>query len=632
MLTFSPALGSTTTLEVPPVPSHARVHPLDVYFEATFDSLDSYLKARSEGARVELWTNLPIEGRSAGDWNAAAFELDPNQSDDAAMEESGTSGPHIAYLRLRALLHNHVASRFDFTYRVVYPSGRVQWLGEHGNNGVVTVKQGLAGIDLTGGWDVGTDGAYHLDSSLVEDAVGRVLQVADWAVWAWDASGVPRRVEDGGGATSNAFILLPRNIHRGTSPPRPVAFVGNKSTRLHLSSDGTLSVPSPGATGRVSSAVLENSFDLLNEALSAYGGTVLPHNSAFLAIATHHTIAALPLHLLILPNSDATLESVSIPLQMLQPLVADTRGKTGLVFFSPETRMLQILRGPFLGDERGTLVVSALGDRFVVSPMEVVLADDRTWVFNLLTPSKSVSYTVDRPQHPLPTPPPSPPAREPSRAGSSPTSPVPAALPQVNAPPHRPQHRRRASLALIRNLPTRLLRVYVHTVFNVIFWFWNVFFRALVARFLGEGLPRRISGILGLALSKTSPRARSPEQLPKSELGGKGPHEGRPEHHARSLDTPATADLPAPHPKHASPRHQSHPAQKVPQIVLSAILEGESEFPFLVLQGDAPKGLHAALDGKALPTPSAVCAGDNSFLVELAGLAGGGRLEVFLDV
>ncbi|TFK89755.1 hypothetical protein K466DRAFT_597520 [Polyporus arcularius HHB13444] len=632
MLTFSPALGSTTTLLVPPVPSHAPARPLVVYFKAAFDSLDLYLKARAEGARVELWTNLPLSGRPAGEWYATAFtELELTQSDDVAVEESGT---HEYLLRLRATLQDQVGSRFEFTYRLAYPSGRIQWLGEHGNNGVVVVKQGLAGIDLTGRWDVGIDGAYHIDSSPVVCAVGRVSQVADWAVWAWDAQGVPTRVGDGLAVTSNALILLPRRPNGGTSALESVALVGNKSARLHLSSEGTLSVQSPGVIGRVSLSVLEHSFDLLEEALSAYSGTVASHNSASLAVATRHPNAALPLHLLVLPNSDATPESVSIPLHVLQPLVADIRGKTGLVLFSPETRKLQALRGPLSGDEKA-LVDGASGGRFVVCPVEVVLVDDKTWAFSLLTSSKSVSCTVDRPEHPLPTPPPSPPARGPSRAGSSPLCAIPAALPQVSAPPNVSQHRRRASLAFIRNFPARLLRAYVHTVFNVVFWFWNVFFRALIARFLGEGLPSRISGILGLALSKTSPQPRTPDQLSKSaseDERRQALSQTRPDRYARSLDTPSNSDFPAPHPKHASRRHQSHPLRAVTHIVLSAILESGSELPFLVLQGDFPKGLHAALDGKALPTPSAARAEDGIFLVEFAGLAAGGRLEVFFDL
>ena len=329
---------------------------------------------------------------------------------------------------------------------------------------------------------------------------------------------IPGRLDvDAADVTSNALILLPRGVHRGTNAPRPLALMGDKVTHLHLSSDGTLSVQPSGASGRISFTVLEHTSHLLEEALSSYGGTVLPHNPAVFAVATHHANATLPAHLLILPIADACQGSVSIPLRMLQPLMSNEHGKAGLVFFSPDTRKLKIVRGPVSGDDFVTLTVDSLGDTLVVSPVEIVRADDKTWSLSLLAPTNSVSWTVEGPQHTLPTPPPSPPAREPLRPDSVPTSPIPSAAPQTGPLPQRPQHRRRGSLALARNIPARLLRAYIHAVFNVIFWFWNVFLRAVVVRLIGEGLPRRISDILGFALAKTSSRARSPGQLSKSE-------------------------------------------------------------------------------------------------------------------
>ena len=100
----------------------------------------------------------------------------------------------------------------------------------------------------------------------------------------------------------------------------------------------------------------------------------------------------------------------------------------------------------------------------------------------------------------------------------------------------------------------------------------------------------------------------------------------------RRTDTPSAAELIAPHPKHASPRHQSRPVQIVPHVVFSAILAGKSAVPLLALQGDLPKGLHASLDGRALPKPTPVQSDDGCHLIEIAGLTGGGRLEVFFDL
>ena len=69
-LVFQPPLGHTTTLKVPPSPSHLTPDS-SVTFKATVGSGD--LEVLSEGVRVELWTDLPMPGRPRGEWGAVEF-------------------------------------------------------------------------------------------------------------------------------------------------------------------------------------------------------------------------------------------------------------------------------------------------------------------------------------------------------------------------------------------------------------------------------------------------------------------------------------------------------------------------------------------------------------------------------
>ena len=76
-ITFSPALGETVPLVMRPSEPDAS---LDVVFKAIFDSSASYEHTQSQGTRVEMWTDLPVEGRANGEWGAIPFTFQPFQS------------------------------------------------------------------------------------------------------------------------------------------------------------------------------------------------------------------------------------------------------------------------------------------------------------------------------------------------------------------------------------------------------------------------------------------------------------------------------------------------------------------------------------------------------------------------
>ena len=79
-LTFSPALGHTTVVKVPPGSSSSKPGAT-ILFKATFPSHEAYRRARADGVKVELWTDLPGIGRVEGEWGAVQFAYFPNDSD-----------------------------------------------------------------------------------------------------------------------------------------------------------------------------------------------------------------------------------------------------------------------------------------------------------------------------------------------------------------------------------------------------------------------------------------------------------------------------------------------------------------------------------------------------------------------
>ena len=72
-LTFSPALGQTTVFKVAPGSSFDAGQAPTIAFRASFGSREEYLQAQVDGVQVELWTDLPAQGRAPGEWGALQF-------------------------------------------------------------------------------------------------------------------------------------------------------------------------------------------------------------------------------------------------------------------------------------------------------------------------------------------------------------------------------------------------------------------------------------------------------------------------------------------------------------------------------------------------------------------------------
>ena len=99
-----------------------------------------------------------------------------------AEDEAGLNT--AVYLHLRGPFQDRVGLQFSFTYRLKFPSGRVEWLGEYGSNGLVTVQRGLPGIDLAGRWDAQEDGTYRIAPSRSCE-LARLETPEDWTCWVW---------------------------------------------------------------------------------------------------------------------------------------------------------------------------------------------------------------------------------------------------------------------------------------------------------------------------------------------------------------------------------------------------------------------------------------------------------------
>ncbi|EIW64522.1 uncharacterized protein TRAVEDRAFT_55431 [Trametes versicolor FP-101664 SS1] len=654
-LTFSPALGEQTFLKAAPLASGRSAAPQSILFRATFDSRESFLKAQADGVRVELWSDVPAEGRSRGQWGASQFKtLEPG---NAQAEETPTFLPRAAeeedlpentlFVHLRVPLGNYIDARFWFTYRLVHPSGEIQWLGEFGRNGELVVEKGLPGVDLREGWNIAEDGTYRTHAFPGERVLGHLTDPEAWVCWSWSPSSLPTFTHVRDGCEGLAMVLSPQSYAREPSVPRPLVFVASHSTTLKITEQGKIILHSSSPFARVSFSVLEHSRDLLKGVAALCNGDVSAFDDDSAVIACRPPDAELPLHLIVLPMSDKLGEHSVMSLRS-RDLPKETAEWDGLVLSSADLRSVQIVHGSLARKDHLALLGSS-GCELIVAPIHNVPVNGHVAHVALLTPYKDAAVRVDGPvAHTLPTPPPSPPLSDtPTPVGeasqSKTPSPVPPASPRVSQGRRNEAARRRrpSSSALIPYQSPHLIRRYLHMIINVVFWFWSMFVRSLAVRLVGESTTRRISGLIGLALLKTAPPA-TPKSSPGERLEDRAPTSNKP--HVDAVDSgDATSEeklaetdvsaVAAPAPQYAADVPRDVRVDSPPHGVLSVTLSPQrSEGSIVLLQAtDTFKELRATVDGETVsPTPAGAWS-DGTRLFAFAGLETGGQLDLVLE-
>jgi hypothetical protein len=134
VIIFTPAQGETVAVCVPPYSS-----TIDVHFSAVFASQEDYNQARWDGVGVELWSNIPV-GKDDR-WEAIRFQWAPDHRHNL-----GACSPIICGMSNTKVLHLKVAipisgrNQIEYTYRLVYPSGEIKWLGDYERNGILVFK------------------------------------------------------------------------------------------------------------------------------------------------------------------------------------------------------------------------------------------------------------------------------------------------------------------------------------------------------------------------------------------------------------------------------------------------------------------------------------------------------------
>lgn len=209
-IVFSPALGDTVHVSV-----GAQRPATQLHFTATLSSPADYDQVASGLIKLQVWSDIPANDRGTGDWGEAEFKPVP------VADEHGFSllTDERNEIKTSLTLDFSVPSsgeRFSFTYRMVYPSGEIKWLGHYGHNGTLVLDRADSDpVFLNDGWVPADDESYRRDSDgrPVQDfEVVKLSHPADYTPYSVDESRLVLTSRFSSKLTCAIVFYIPRTL------------------------------------------------------------------------------------------------------------------------------------------------------------------------------------------------------------------------------------------------------------------------------------------------------------------------------------------------------------------------------------------------------------------------------------
>ncbi|KAH6917562.1 hypothetical protein BKA70DRAFT_338621 [Coprinopsis sp. MPI-PUGE-AT-0042] len=438
-IAFTPALGEA--IQVPISDCCDELDTVAVRFAAVL-GYQEYRQVVDGHFKVQVWSD--IASPDVQGWRAHDFELavGSDGSSATAVPATSTSGTKVVRLtggpsssggqsdqrplrdsgktqRLEASIPVSVrnARNFSFTYRIVYASGDIKWLGTYGHNGYAeVVRENLKGLNLSKGWSE-AGRLFTLDGSEGSPVtIAAFENVEEYDVWAF-----PRglsSLEPSSASDTEVLLAIPREFGVYTRNPSYVIHASPGAV-MHLDTSASLGTLQAYGSGNIMVHAcydLSRLQSLLHLRPLESGGRVElkvlreeDQSAKCLVVSSSSSgRGKAPVKVVLIPVAQKEDE---VEVQVNVETFFQGLGSTDRVaLVAGNTTDVRFFQAPF-EEQTCTFVVPKHGGEFILSPVHDFSAEKDSSLdacqISFLTPHSDVTQALEGPVS-LPTPPPSP--------------------------------------------------------------------------------------------------------------------------------------------------------------------------------------------------------------------------------
>jgi hypothetical protein len=372
-ISFIPAIDDAVHIAIPEW--YSTGNTVELRFSAVLGD-EEFQQFKLGEMKVQLWSDIPVHQRREGEWGELDFH-------EISAEDSLLSVVCSVPLPPSS---NH----FSFTYRLVFSSGQVKWLGAFGRNGRIHIDNASkndSGIVFEQGWE--TPSEWSTYGKQVDDVqIAQVVRPEEWSFWTVGKDGFFGTFEE----NASLLFLVPHT--------RPYAICCPKTLVLRASADISISVTAAGKISiSGSGSLLLNIHDPSGAADSFADIPLLGTFGDCIGLASTRSTSPF-IQTAVLPLISSGFQSrIAVASASLDSVLASSP----FTIFSPTPPLPPNVQ--FLDSDPSSDVsfsVPPFGGLFILSPLYSIQNDI---TFSVLSPHLFVEAVDDTV---LPTPPPSP--------------------------------------------------------------------------------------------------------------------------------------------------------------------------------------------------------------------------------
>ncbi|KAJ3797828.1 hypothetical protein GGU11DRAFT_45798 [Lentinula aff. detonsa] len=423
-ISFIPAIDEVVRIALPEW--HTTGSTVELRFSAVLGD-EEFQQYKEHGMKVQVWSDISLGGKNEGEWGEIDLHEVPSvlgsSNDSQAKISLGLDDRVDKPENLLSVICSVPfarSSHYSFTYRVVYSSGEIKWLGQFGRNGTVHIdatSKNTSGIVFEEGLVEKTAPfVWSTRGKQVEDLlIAEVAHPEDWSIWAVGKNSLFK----GPAASASLVFLVPRFRSYARYCPKTIILTASPAISISVSAFGRVQVTGSGS-------LLLHTFDPDQGSTESFFDRIFAHTGPSLdcrllgvfgdVVALASTSATPSGHAILVPlNSSGFVSQIVIPSASLASILSAEMAD--YTIFSEARPSVQFVSSVTLESGSVQFSVPPSGGHFILTPLYSIPATSKnegsgpgsgdSLLLSVLSPhlvagDTSVEDAI------LPTPPPSP--------------------------------------------------------------------------------------------------------------------------------------------------------------------------------------------------------------------------------